>query len=163
MSLRWSAGQENRRFFVDALERALKEPGKRGIKRRNNLAEDVLMRALQSADKLRKRIDGWMRREIERDENWIPTSDFIEVNAKNTAAIAAAIRELRAIKAAEKEAYKGLTQEQVDQVFVSQLVRISPRLSDEHWRALIEVKWGENVAEVMLANVPAVTCPERAS
>lgn len=143
------SGSECRRIYLDAIEQATRVPNARGTLRRN-LAEDVLVRQLKQAEKIRFRLDKQMRRAIKDNEDWVPDVDFVTSSAKNTDAIAKALSALRAIRKDGKDARKGLTDEQLDAVFVHQLNRIASGLSSEQWRTLLAHGFGTDVADAVL-------------
>lgn len=115
-----------------------------------NLAEDVAVRQLRQAEKIRRRLDKHLNAMSKADEQWVPDVDFVKASAENSRTITQLLNSLRLQRKAHKDAMGGLTQEQLDAVFVHNLKRIASALTDEQWHALLSIKFGDEVARVMV-------------
>lgn len=144
------AGNEGRALFLDNVEAALGKPQRRGGMFFNNTVEDVIRRQLRQAEKVRKQIDKTMRRCIDENANWTPDFDLVAAIAKNTDAVAKAVGVLRSLRKDAKDARRGLSPDQLDEVFRFNLRRIAGSLDEKYWRELIGIKFGADVADVLL-------------
>lgn len=145
------SGAEKRALYIDAIEAATRVKGQRGYASfGRNLAEDVLIRQLKQAEQIRKRLDKAMRQAIAADEDWIPDVNFVTASAKNTEAIAKSLGALRAIRKDAKEARRGMTNDELDAVFIHQLRRVAVTMTTPQWRELLGAAFGLDVADAVL-------------
>lgn len=144
------SGSETRTLHLDAIEAALRVPGRRGANLPRNLAEDVLLRQLAQCERIRKQLDKHIAKAVDADKDWLPPIEIVESSSKNTQAIRSALAELRALRKDAKDSRKGLTDEQLDKVLVHSLRRVASQLPDAQWWEFVAVKFGENVADVLV-------------
>lgn len=147
-----NAGSDAYRLFVDAIEETRARgafPGKkrRGVGRPKHHIIDVESRVMKMWEQLRRRLD---RQLIDKGVEWIPDKAFIDALGTASSEIVKLSQSIRLGRKAEQDARAGLTDEQLDAVFRTELRRIAPTLDEEDWRVLLSTGLGVDIAEAAL-------------
>lgn len=138
-------GVESRRVYVDQIDEALRTSvrPKRAPRRPRRRIEDIATRRLRDAEKLAR---------LQRDK--IPTEfgdvSFTKAFNETTKTITNLLETIRRGHEAERKAFAGLTEEQLDQVFTAQLGRIAAKLDEAEKRLMLETWFGKDVTDVLL-------------
>lgn len=138
-------GVEARRVYVDQIDEALRTSirPKRAPRRPRRRIEDVATRRLRDAEKLAR---------LQRDK--IATEfgevSFTKAFNETTKTITNLLETIRRGHEAERKAFAGLTEEQLDQVFTAQLARIAAKLETDERRLMLEIWFGKEVTDVLL-------------
>ena len=152
----YAGDSEDRSVFVNSLDEALKTKPVGRKPRGKRRIEDIARRRLQDAEKMARE-----QRKVIRSGKGHDDPSFVKAFNETTKTMTNLLAEIRQAHEAERKAFGGLTQDQLDQVFVAQLARIASKLEADDWRALLAVGWGDAIAEMLVrqfeqpAEVPA--------
>lgn len=135
------------------LEAAMLAPGYRGAKLTRITALDEAERFRRSLKAIRVQLDKKLRRERARNTDWDPDLDLCTSAAKIVEAYSKAVATEQRLRKMTSEDRKGYTPEQLDAVWKHNLMRAAQTMSDEDWSMMIAIRFGENVAKVMLPEV----------
>lgn len=144
------SGAAGRVVHLDAVEEALSKPVRRAPGRPRRQLRDFAIRQLKRAEKLQRYLDGELKKGKKGKQLDPVFVQAVQTCKSLTDTMMNAIEQIRRADKAEKDKLGGLTEEQLDQVFKTQLARIAPNLDDEARRLLITTWYGEDVAEVLL-------------
>ncbi len=137
-------------LFTDALDESRKL-GKRGVRKERvgypkRRLEDLQIKQMKRAEQAGKRIDSWLAA----NPGELPPKEVIAALDSVGAQIRDIGRELRFGREAENKARAGLTDDELDAVWRTELRRIASKLSEEDWRVLLCLGFGDDVAEAAL-------------
>lgn len=88
---------------------------------------------LKQAEAVRKRLDAMF---VNAGPDWIPDKDWMDAHLKNGDLIVRLMRGIRLGREADKKIVESMPEEQMDAVFVRELMRLAPTFSDEQWAHL---------------------------
>lgn len=149
-------GYETARVHLTELEAALAIPGRIGAILPRNTALDETARLRLTIKRIRVQLDKLLRRRYAGNKDWEPDADLCIAVEKITSAAAKAVQTEERLRKLTAEERKGYTDEQLDAVWKANLLRAAQTMTDEEWWSMIAIRFGENVANVMLPGVKAV-------
>lgn len=149
-----NAGTNGFRLFIDTIEetraRGALASRKKIVGRPKKLLGDLLVKHFKMAEQLRKQLDKVLTLAKRADENWIPDEGFMETFKVVTDSITKLDRSIRLGREQEMKARQGLSEEQLEAVWKTELRRIATKLDEEDWRVLLSIGMGEDIAEAAL-------------
>jgi hypothetical protein len=143
-----AAGAEAARLYIDSIDEAAQKAAQTGKKPAGPRAprrqvNDIARRRLKDAEKLAKQ-----QRKLLVTLAGDPV--FTKAFNETTKTITNLIETIRRGHESERKAFGGLSEEQLDAVFRSQLHRVASKLDEGERRMLLTVWFGEEIAEVLL-------------
>jgi hypothetical protein len=143
-----NAGTGGWTLFEDALEEAgVRGRRKKRIGRPKRQLADVTLAAIKTIEGMRRRLDRDIRKQ---SEDWLPTQQHIRAATELAGALVKLERSVRLGREAERNAMGSLTDEQMEQVLISNLTRVASVLTELQWRTLLAAGLGEDIAEAAL-------------
>lgn len=143
------------RIYLDAIDEALKTAKSYRTRVTRNLAEDVAVRQIRQSERIRKHLDKQMRDSLVANPEWAPSPDYVRMSAENSRTIASLLTALRMARSEQRKTMAGLTDEQLDKVFIHQLHRVALNMTREHWHSLLRLKFGTEVADLLAPLKPS--------
>jgi hypothetical protein len=143
------------RIHLTELDAAMASPGRRGACLQRNTALDECGRMRLTIKRIRVQLDKTARRKYAANSDWEPDADFCTALEKTVSAAAKAVQTEERLRKLTREDRKGYTDEQLDAVWKANLVRAAQTMTDEEWWSMIAIRFGENVASVMLPSAAA--------
>jgi hypothetical protein len=152
-----TAGSEARRVYLDQVDEALqraqnKGPGRPGTRAPRRQVADIAIRRLRDAEKIARK-----QRKLLRDHADDPS--FQRAFNETTKSITNLLEAIRRNGEGERKAFAGLSEEQLEQVFRSQLLRNAHKLNEGERRDLLTIWFGADVADVLLQPREPVPVP----
>lgn len=144
-----TSGAYNRKLYLDAIDAARALAGRPPV-RTNRTLEALAMRHIEQFEKLMRQFSRRIRKECRADEHWLPDADFVRAMTAVGERIDVAWKNMRAARAEERQAYKDLSEQQMDEVFVAHLLRIAHEMPVEHRRVMLAQWFGRDAADALL-------------
>lgn len=157
-----ASGQDGRTLYLNAVDEALTKrrgPGApRGPRRPRRQVNDVAVRQLRDVEKQRRILsrrlapttDPCVSCHLPKDLEPAELRALVEASASVSHQIVQLSQSIRLGYKQENEAFKGLTEEQLEAVFRAQLPRIASGMTDRERRSILEIWFGPDVADVLL-------------
>lgn len=144
------SGHAERVVHLDAVEEALRKPVRRTRNRPRRQLRDFAVRQLRRAEKYQNALDKQMALAKKGTALDPVLVQAVQTAKSITDTMMNAIEQIRRSDKAEREKMGGLTDDQLLQVLITQLARVAGSMTDDQWRLLIGVKFGEAVADALL-------------
>lgn len=136
------------RAYLDQLDEALSRTDRDGKRFRGPRAprrqiSDIAQRRLRDLEKIARE-----QRKLLAEK--AGDAEFARAFNETTKSMANLLEQIRRSKEAERKAFAGLSEEQLEQVLRSQLLRLGPLLDESEKRNLLTMWFGSDVAGVLL-------------
>lgn len=148
MSVGHSTGTFNSALYLDRVDEAAALCGR--PKRPYRGVDALALRRIQQCEKLQRQFARVIRVESRKDENWVPDLDFVKAFDAVGEALVRTWESIRKARKEEAEARKGMTDEQLEQQTIAQMLVAARRMAPDQVNALLTQWFGKVAADKLM-------------